>query len=269
MPIILNDIHRVLMEAKEEVYFAGGDTRVFFENISVPEITAISWRMFQNVSPKYGYASHNADTVFFGNRIVQGQLLLNFQETTYMGALLTAVNNSLSGVQLRAPKPPKDMDVEKAAGGSFSYDRLIEAITAGGDWAGLLDGYKTYFWGDYKQQETKQRVSGRGMPKFLGASSISQSRILRDGFTIYVLYGANDLWYNRAMGMARNEPLEGSTRTATVVDSLKSLKPPGQIRVISGVRVTGGPDQEIDVSGTPIQEAYTFLATDMDTIAQL
>ncbi len=41
----------------------------------------------------------------------------------------------------------------------------------------------------------------------------------------------------------------------------------GTVRVISGVRVVAGPDQEMDMSGTPAQEIYTFIAEDIDLVS--
>lgn len=280
----LNDTQRVLLEDHEENHLSGSDTRIFFENVTMPDITAYAYRVFQNYKPVYSYASYNIDRVLFGNRLIQGQFTLNFKDAQFMGEVLIAINRELAG----GASPEEERDIEKSmqdldklaktidGDPVFTADNFIDVLLSGKEWESLAERFETKAFGaDRKKiKRVYEENKPKWTPKYLGSSGgIDNSEILNSGFNVYIVYGIEDIWYNELKELKiwnSGEGIDRDTRAqmASYVSKgeYKMRKEPGTIRILSGVRIVGGPDQSVDVSGVPLQEVYTFIASDIDVI---
>jgi hypothetical protein len=86
---------------------------------------------------------------------------------------------------------------------------------------------------------------------------------------MYIVYESSDLWYQDAMSTA--VPIFGqddltNTPESGTIKKVGGLRPPGTCHILTGTRIVGGPDQEVDSSGTPITETWTFIAENIDTL---
>jgi hypothetical protein len=281
----LDDRQIAILQDHTEEYPTGANTRVYFENIPVTEVNGMAWREMQNFSPRYDYASYKPNAILYGNRIVQGTISLAFRDAQYMGDLLMAVNYQL---EPRPEGPRAYLDDEETAAAANPYDvepstlldidSFIDAVIGTQDssgrragWRVLADAMDRQVFGQERYKSVRS-VQGSDIPRFrpehLGAANVRLSHILSTGFTIYIVYNSNDLWYNelrsgRLGGTSKRYMDLGDAPVEYAYDGGEQ----GTVRVISGVRIVAGPDQEMDMSGTPAQEIYTFVAEDIDLVS--
>jgi hypothetical protein len=74
-------------------FYSGSQVCVYFGDILVDEIVAISFDVRQMRKPIFGYASQYMDAVAKGVVMVEGSMLLNFKEAAYLPLILKEVHN--------------------------------------------------------------------------------------------------------------------------------------------------------------------------------
>jgi hypothetical protein len=197
---------KILGMTHEEKFFSGTDTKIFFESIAVPEISSLSYRVFQNHRPVYSYASYNMDALMVGNRIIQGQFTMVFRDAMRMRDLLADINELLYGLTPDSMK--RRQKAEEATSGKknvvvngdtlFDSDAFLEVLLQHEDWESVVNAYKTQIFGQATEAE-KKRVNTKYIPKYIGTGSLENSRLLAEGFTMYLVYDIDDIWYNQAV----------------------------------------------------------------------
>ena len=75
-------------------YYSVIDAEVYFGNEYVEDIHDISWTIIQNVMPIFGYNSYTYDEIARGNRVIQGNFLINFTSPNYLFAILEEANSA-------------------------------------------------------------------------------------------------------------------------------------------------------------------------------
>jgi hypothetical protein len=279
----ITDTSRVLLTTHEEKFHSGAGTKLFFESIAVPDISAISYRVFQNYRPIYNYAAYKMDSLFVGTRFINGQLSINFRDSMYMRRLISAVDKILRGedpAQVR-DNLEKERDLEKLDNTEkeaaltrstysgtkiFDSDAFIEVLLNNENWEEVVSSYRKQVFGEIDQAK-RRAPDNKYIPKYIGTGNVADSIILKKGFTIYLVYDIDDIWYNEmnrrdAFGTVRKELKISEARHE---DKAGIERVPGTIQTLEGVRIVGGPDVETDSSGTPIQEVYSFIAENINT----
>lgn len=71
-----------------EEYFSGSDITVYFGDIWLDELSALSFTLYEPVKPIHGYASYTWDAVARGARYVEGQFRIPFKEAGYLTVVL-------------------------------------------------------------------------------------------------------------------------------------------------------------------------------------
>ena len=61
-------------------YFSGANVKVYFGDVWVDQIQAISFTLQEQVAPIYGFSSYTFDRISRGSRMVQGQFTIHFTE---------------------------------------------------------------------------------------------------------------------------------------------------------------------------------------------
>lgn len=71
-----------------EEYFTASDCTIYFGDVWVDDLSAITFSLTENVVPIYGYASKTWDYVLRGRRIIRGQFRIAFRESGYLFTIL-------------------------------------------------------------------------------------------------------------------------------------------------------------------------------------
>lgn len=71
-------------------YYSMIDAEIYFNNHYVEDVRSIDWSISQQTQPLFGYNSYRYDEVAQGNRIVQGQFVINFSSPGYLNDILEA-----------------------------------------------------------------------------------------------------------------------------------------------------------------------------------
>jgi hypothetical protein len=231
------------VEAQDFSYYSGAQITIWFGDIWVDDIDAISWNYTQEKRPIYGYASQHLDAVAKGQVIIQGQLRVNFREKGYLSYIiqnLPKLRENLKTYEKEGTyeniwssiKPVVALHLKQ---GTFGPGTLqdIQDLPKREDFFDVAKLYEEIIWGDLdkrKQKETKFKTP-----------DIVQQEIFPKGFDIMITYGDP-----QAIEPQSTNDLGNST-----------------VKSLIGVHLTGS-SQVIEANGAPIQEMYTFMARDMD-----
>lgn len=220
-------------------YYSGTDIRIYFGDMWLDEIVEIQWSVQEQVAPIFGYSSFTWDKVARGNRIVQGSFSINFKEVGYLQTILNSLSSNLkekkqafdSSKWEATFQPENNVKYGKYYSRSDSVEYIID------NFAEMSDEYEMAIWGVENNSSTSID-SRKHDTLFYGTSENENNQELRDhGFNILIAYGKQ---YDPAKGR------EGYSTAQTIVN----------------VQLTGV-SQQVDPSGNPVSEVYTFIAKDI------
>ena len=220
-----------------EEYFTGCDITVYFGDVWVDEIVNLEFSLTEAVRPIYGYASRTADTFARGTRIVVGRFSIAFREAGYLNAVMGHLaqagkeNAKPREAYILANKPEPDWIAN-------SRETIDEYMTRKGLNPGQVKSYEQELWGREfsTDKDRRYRTYFYDDRQTLG----HQDRLLRDGFDIYITYGA-----------LHEQLRQGQATANTTVKAIRGI----HINAVHTVH---------DASGNPIQEVYEFIAKDLD-----
>jgi len=219
-------------------HFSGANVSLYIGDILIDEITSIQYRMEQQKRPIYGYASHHWDFVAKGTTIVTGNFTINFKEAGYLHIVLDhIVRNSIS----KSPIPSSpDYEADKITSTSPIVKANIETLIQKG-----------------VTPETMKDLSD------LSSLPDSQFENIAEKF--------EDAIWGPGGSTAARGPFEEGLRRPDLMDNFDIFLTFGNLddassnhtaRRIRQVELVGQ-SQLVEVSGEPIQEAYTFIARDV------
>lgn len=241
-------------ETTKKEYFSGANVRVYFGNIHVDQMAAISFNMQEQVTPIYGFNSYRFDKIARGSRIVSGTFTLSFTENGYLQTILDRLssgidaknNNLMWEEQVEALK--KDIPRETSA-------RTIENILSmreDGTYEDYIEGLKSSFWGDVASGNT-----------------VSRSTLSKEHDTYYYPKAEGSRWENPLKEHGFNILIDYSPEAnqKDFQDCLSDMEKKGSLyqtyRSIVGVHITGE-SQDIAPDGDVLRTHYTFVARDLD-----
>ena len=220
-------------------HYSGSNASLYIGDILIDEITSIQYRLEQQKRPIYGYASHHWDFVAKGTTIVTGNFTINFKEAGYLHIVLEHLaNNSISGSPI--PSAP-DYDAGQVTTDPITRANIETVIQKGvtpDTYKALSDLSKLP---DTKFEDVAEQFedaiwgpdgSSAARDPLAVAESLRRPDLM-DNFDIFLTFG--------------NLDDAASNHTAR------------RIRQVELV----GQSQLVEVSGEPIQEAYTFIARDV------
>lgn len=154
-------------------YWSGLQTQIYLGNLVLDEFVQITYQVFERTQPYYGYASHVANRIHHGTRLIAGEISVNFQNFGYLFGILEKLRQT--GGDHHVPKaekeykykqpPPPDDSTRK----SFiisSLDDLKDVDLTGDFFTSLKESFQTPF--ERAGQETLDLVpvsipSNRGL----------------------------------------------------------------------------------------------------------
>jgi hypothetical protein len=223
-------------------YFAGGQVSIYFGNIWIDDINAFSAEIVQNKEPIYGYSSELWDAVGYGPKLVRGSFAINFKEAGYLFAALHHLRQHGSGRS--SPFGPNHtisrLNVEEIINGDPKDPAYARALRE-------MAGFATAEQFSARRKRGNDSAEGvfeefedaiyrtNGVDDFnatLGLRSRSTLSSQLNGFDIFMQFGDHaDVYRNHTIIKLENIQLVGHAMT-------------------------------IELSGRPIQQAYSFIARD-------
>ena len=224
-------------------YYSGSQITIWFGDIWVDDITAISWQYNQEKRPIYGYASQHFDAVAKGQVLVQGQIRINFRNQGYLSYIIRELPKLREGLKAyqsqeayeqvwQALRPVISSHLKNGTFGPTTVQEILDFPKREDFWE-VSKLYEDAIWGDRTVDE-KEREK-------IKTPDITQQEAFPEGFNILITYGDPQA----AEPQSINDVMASTTKS------------------LIGVHLLGS-SQVIEINGEPTQEMYTFMAHDMD-----
>lgn len=241
-------------ETAKKEYFSGANVRVYFGNIQVDQLAAISFQMQEQVTPIYGFNSYRFDKIARGSRIVSGTFTLSFTENGYLQTILDRISSNIdkanNNLLWKNDVEPLKKDLQRAT--SARTIENILSMSEDNTYKDYVEELKESFWGNTSSGNTVSRGTlskehdSYYYPKAEG--SPWENPLKEHGFNILIDYSPE----------ANQKDFE---------DCLNDFDKKGSLyqsyRSIVGVHITGE-TQEIAPDGDVLRTHYTFVARDLD-----
>lgn len=211
-------------------YFSGTNVHIFFGDIYIDEITTLQFTMQEQVMPVYGYNSYVYDVALRGSRIIQGMFRINFKHVDYIRQAVYKILGTDRDDYVNFPDWPDKDTVEKKR--NELYDVAREGWSREFDQIG--EEFKEMMWADADAEHLIDFADNSAYFDF------------ERPFNIRIKYGPFDMpqsHYN-VENLYRQKVSQG-----TIIE----------IKDIQIDQVT----QNVDASGEPVSEDYSFMARDM------
>jgi len=264
-----------LVDAFDTTYWSGLDMKLYVGRdrpILIDEMIQFNYQILEQVIPYYGYHSGVAQRLHHGNRIVQGELTINYKRDSYPFALLEYI---------RGHGPPEILgDLDKDVNEPANFEgAVVDAVPTGAD----LD-------------DTSRLINQDPASGTVSLETLTDQEILATAFAHFEVYKNTqaaederpDQVYNTVRGVVRNDVgmfqtsargFEMSILVGTEVRASQTLRynfdssylpddspPTGPIGILpgTGMRFIGtsimGISRTMDDSGRNFVETLTFMA---------
>ncbi len=246
-------LNRVIDVQDGRTYFSGSDCRFEINGIPVDDVAQIGYNLVEPVKAHYGYARRTRARVSRGQRLVSGQIIFNFRDSSQIYYLLNKIKNGLS-VDETGQNPKSRQEVlNQIAGtnGNTSRARQLISATKGANNSvsdalrvtnakpnkDKIEQFRDAMWG----------VKGATDPYASNAPELdTRLGSTFQGFNLRIIFG---------------EPDFQNPRTNDTSD--RQL---GTVILIAGVELTGE-SFEVTETGEPVRMLYPFIAADVNNLA--
>jgi len=213
-------------------HYSGANVSLYIGDIWIDEITSIKYQIEQQKRPVFGYASYHWDFVAKGTSMVTGMFTINFKESSYLFYVLDRIRKAGTNAHLTPTelingqtRPIDRNTIERFL--EKPMDRLKYKDIA--DIASLPDDKF-----ENLAEQFEDTVWGKTGETLDSVAYADHRRVDHmDSFDIFLAYG--------------NMDDHTSNHTVKRIQRVELI----------------GQSQLIEVSGEPIQEAYTFIARDV------
>ena len=231
MVVFSLDRNSVNYERYPAEYFSGTNVHIFFGDIYIDEITTLQFSLQEQVMPVYGYNSYTWDDTFRGNRIIQGMFRINFKQVDY---IREAVRSIMGDGQFQHEDNFPDWSTEEDM--EEKINQLYNVAEEG--WSKQFEKISE----DFKKQLWRTADPGN----VTGLDGDTPYFDFEDNFNILIKYGP----FDQPKPMYKNEQLHRRKVSGGTIIKIKDV----QIQAVQ---------QNVDSSGQPVSEDYTFMAKDM------
>jgi hypothetical protein len=255
-------------------YFSGAQALIYIGDILVDEITSINFRIQQDRSPIYGYASTFFDDVSEGTKLVIGSFSINFKEAGYLWLILNRYQHMTQG------KKNKLNPFHENAGSEAAHRRTIEMIVNGE--MGAFEKNKTFqqltahasltgFASRSRALASNPKETGKGVGKgFLTELAGRSAESVFESFENFVWGGPrgtittfNQEQFNVNSNRQADDPdLNPFDIYVTFGDYVADDSMNHTVQRLDQVYILGN-SKQIVIDGQPIQEVYNFIARDL------
>lgn len=245
-------------------YFSGAQVGVFIGDVLIDEVTSISYEIFQNRKPLYGYADTLFRAVSKGQVLVQGQFTINFKEAGYLWLVLNHYKEMIKGSPglLATPfnnsQSIEDLNIEKLINGEPKTADRMKALAAISEQ--VAKELKDPDPGLVRARKEQLAFGSLGGFASSGraAGGVGQAESMFEMFE-------DKIWKSDRFSLdeddrrADDPDLNPFDIYLSYGDFAGDNRINHTIRKLSNVHILGS-GQQIVIDGQPIQESYSFIA---------
>jgi len=240
-------------------YWSGLDVSYFAENVQLEEVIQLSFQIMEHVVPYYGYADYVAHSVIHGQRVVTGELSMNFKRDGYIYSLMDIIRKTQAGSVWLPNNSNKDgpVDASYHPWGLSQQNAAADTLKSG-----MLGGNQTKAIVQEMYQRELLGAPTKGKYNATVRQDIGMFETREGGFDINIIFGARIRSEMMLRFDANNEVYTDST---TLTGRRKDF------RVATGLKLVGvsisGASRMISDDGRPIVETYPLLAKDVRVLS--
>lgn len=260
----------------DKEYFTAAQCSVYIGDILIDEITSLQVSVLQKKMPIYGYASQLFDKVAKGTVLVEGNFTINFKESGYLNTVLERYKSLNGDSSLPSLSP-------YVSGNAFSQQ--LKNRTGGAKQNGTK-GFLSRL--NIEQAQQNQRIADAVVEGKINGRPITPEELIdfyqdlsgfnndspaRSGSVSGALPGIEDTFesFEDRVWSTSNDDAEWNDRRAdsnrfddfTIYVAWGDYNTNDRVnhtsKRIDNVRIIGQ-HQQMDLSGEPVQEAYSFIA---------
>ena len=216
-------------------HYSGANVSLYIGDIWVDEVTSIKYQIEQQKRPIYGYASYHWDFVAKGTSMVTGMFTINFKESGYLYYVLKRIQDAGANAHLTPTELAEGSTSQTNPIDRNTIERFLEKPLDREKYKDIADiaSLPDEKFENYAEQ-FEDTVWGKTGETLDSVTSTEHRRVDHmDSFDIFIVYG--------------NMDDQTSNHTVKRIQKVELV----------------GQSQLVEVSGEPIQEAYTFLARDV------
>lgn len=259
-----------LVDQFDSTYWSGNDAFYYIDNIQLDDVIQMSYQVSEKVQPYYGYASYTADRIYHGNRLITGELSINFKRDGYLYSILRMVRDGDS----RSVSRPKTQNQTSKAPTMGKNDVPGADQDTAAQIIRNLDNPQVAR--DYVAKFKRQSLNENSVSPGISSTQIRGDRSIfettRQAFDLTILFGA-DLAQGQLLRIDNtgNYIRDGVTfqERSSMFDldsPPQNTLPGGGLRLI-GVEIMGAARAQND-DGRPIPETYQFIAKDVRILSR-
>lgn len=239
-------------------YYASGNVQIFFGDIWLDDINFIEFQAEHPKIPVYGYASKLYNTTTPGRILVSGSFRINFKESFYLHLLFEHLqkNNMIPGMQGRLSAQQKAY-AQAGQQGEWVKGAIADDVL----WHNTIEATMSAF--NNKTDPRNQTYTGeQGLTATMGALNPAQFRNDEKAFEAAAEALEDQIWGPPA-GTSDLKRVDsyGPFDVYIVYGDLNNQFANHTVRRLYGVELAST-TQQIEVSGQPVQESYSFISRD-------
>lgn len=236
-------------------YWSGRDVCYYFDNIKLDEVIQLTWQAFEKVTPFYGYASYIPDALVHGQRLISGEISMNFKREGYMFSLLNLVKTTRPEDVWVTTKNKKGNPIDTSVS-DWGISSSPSAAAASLKTGELSPAQVRKLVQEQYQKEISSSNSSKFPAVIEARAGMYETR--KGGFDINIIFGAD----------LRNElALRYDGNSEAYADVIRVPSEHIGDNVATGIKLIGasisGKGKTIGDDGRPILETYSFMARDI------
>lgn len=248
-----------------QTYWSGLDARIYANDIFLDDLVGLQYELQEAVMPLFSYADYTYRGVAHGARRVTGAFSLNYKRENYLFDLLHELEQPRAFPAAQSGDP-EDRTFQLAATGNATLEDFV-ALTSTGNTQksgkARLDpqlvsrsaaAFRTALW---------SRGSQLGTPTVPTPTESELARRFSSQHSRFEIGKRFDL--RISFGSLRRDVEPGAVRQMSETGTFQNVPFSQQVFTetkLIGVALTGV-SRQLDDSGRPVMESYTFIAQDL------
>jgi len=242
-----------IVDRFDSSYWSGREVVYYFDNVRLDEVIQLSYQVVERATPFYGYASYVADVIVHGQRLISGEITMNFKRDGYIFSLLNLLRSEDPGSIWANLGQASDQTGKKTDWGNNTSPSAAAASLKSGS---LSPAQLKKVVQERYQQEIGSGSASNYPSVVETAGGLYATR--KKGFDINIIFGA-DLRSELALRYDGN--------SGAYADIIRVPSEQVTDNIATGVKIIGasisGKGRTISDDGRPVAETFTFTARDL------
>lgn len=237
-------------------FWSGREVSYYFDNVRLDEVVQVSFQMLERTTPFYNYASYVPNIIVHGQRIISGEISVNFKRDGYIFSLINMLktgdpNGLWDEFGPKSPTPTPRNDWSIGANPSNSALSLKSGSLSSSQIKKMVQ--------EQYQKEINSSDGGSFGTDINSSGGMFSTRKL--GFDINIIFGA-DLKDELALRYDGN--------SGAYADIVRVPSQQISDNIATGLKIVGasisGKGRTITDDGRAVMETFTFMARNIQVI---